>query len=342
MAPSLSFSYKPRLNQYPGRNTYLNQNIWLQIPVTPPVDVGSPTDPPNRTETLIPTPGEDYCAYGVVSNQGSEPSGNMNLAFFLCIAATQPSLSAPETLFLGTGARNGFDGDATGRGWAIWKSESFTYSTPPQGEHYCLVAVMFRYITNPEGREVGERNKYFDPGEPGRPGAAVPGAHAEINDPIIAQRNYFEAARKRISGSRITHVSHFNVSGSSRAEGSSLTLRQPDHGELVALQDMLGRRGRSIRDMTAEARAGVFDSDPSREDHDPDQDKKLQKLPLTLRIQNLEPGCVRRIYLGLELPHAETKSTTAAFVLTEQVTSDGKLVGGVAVVALNGDATSLE
>jgi hypothetical protein len=334
MAPSLSFSYDPRHNKYPGRNTYLNQNIWLQIPFpgTPLVDDGSRT--PNKNETTMPSPNDNYNAYGVVSNQGSEFSGNMTLSFFLCIAATQPSLSASETKFLGTGARTGFDGDATSptsRGWAIWKSESFTYPTPPQDEHYCLVAVMIR-----DGDSSSD--DYCDRVT----GRAVSRALADISKPIIAQRNYFEAARKRISGSRITHVSYFNVSGSSRAEGSSLALRQPDHGELVALQDMLGQRGRSIRDMTAEARVGLFDSDPSREDHDPDQDKKLQKLPLTLRIQNLEPGCVRRIYLGFELPHIETKSTTAAFVLAEQVTSDGKLVGGVAVVALNEEATSLE
>ncbi|KAL5610523.1 hypothetical protein FOBRF1_006640 [Fusarium oxysporum] len=217
------------------------------------------------------------------------------------------------------------------RNWMVWQSNEFRYPTPSQDEHYCLVALMVR-----DGDPSSDI--YYDRIAK----KAVQDALADISKPIFAQRNYFEAARKRISGSRITHLGYFNVSGSSRPEGSSLILRQPEKAELVALQDMLGPRGRSIRDVTADARVGLFNSDPSREDHEPDQDKKLQKLPMTLGIQNLGPGCVRRIYLGFELPHTETKSTTAAFILAEQVTSDGKLVGGVAVVALSGEVTSSE
>ncbi|KAH0537519.1 hypothetical protein FGG08_005694 [Glutinoglossum americanum] len=107
--------------------------------------------------------------------------------------------------------------------------------------------------------------------------------------------------------------------------------------ELDAVNDTISPSARAIRGVTGESRAGLFESGLGPDN--PVKEDELEELSRKMPIEGLEPGCARNVYLGIWLPDTgkETEEISAAFMLAEQVTGEGNVVGGVAVVAVSSD-----
>jgi hypothetical protein len=56
-----------------------------------------------------------------------------------------------------------------------------------------------------------------------------------------------------------------------------------------------------------------------------DAGTSFAKLPVMIPIEGLEPGCARKVFLGIKLPESVgAEEDTAAFMLAEQVGVDGE------------------
>jgi len=187
------------------------------------------------------------------------------------------------------------------------------------------VAVIF--LTNPSP---GQESKYVDTSGILRTTAPI----IRTSDSTVAQRNYIESLPFRSPGSGITNFVKFDISGSTNPRGSSLVIRAPrNEAEVEGLRALMGPRRSEIINVTARARVGLFSSDPTKEGQQHAHEDELRSLPLEMSIEDLESGCTRTLYLGLEVPQSLPEQTSTVYTLIEQYDGDGKLLGGIAVVA---------
>jgi hypothetical protein len=114
----------------------------------------------------------------------------------------------------------------------------------------------------------------------------------------------------------ISHIASMTLYSLAQDMASSLTLRRPSRLELASIKDGLRPSAKDICDVASLTLAGFFDSEPDAEERRCGD--QLAKLPVMIPIEGLEPGCARKVFLGIKLPETvEVEEDTAAFMLVE-------------------------
>ena len=311
-------------NKFPVAIDYLNPNIWFSTKL-PTINL-STGNIDKGFETASLTANTNYQLNAVVQNTGGKASGPAVVYFFLCQPAPQPRLSTPYGTQIpspdGTNAirpRPLKPGDSP-LNFHLFNGGQHQFSTTG---HFCLVCVLQQ-----DGN--ANANKYVDANGNAIPAllwtSRIHSSHSTTSTSLFRQT--FPAAG-------VTNFASVDLHGLADRSASSLALRAPDRFELAAIHESLGPNAKAIRDVTGESRVGFFESEPSHDN--PVNDDEFGRLPREWAIEGLEPGCVRKVYLGVKLPDnsEETEEISATFMLAEQITGNGEVLGGVAVVAVS-------
>ncbi|KAI9858477.1 MAG: hypothetical protein M1813_006419 [Trichoglossum hirsutum] len=307
---------------------YLNPNLWFST--TPPAINTMLATVTKTGETASLVLGTNYQIYAILQNSdmNSSPGDFTAVHFFLVQPTTLPHLYASDGIKVGTSATSGVSGTKNNN-----HLNFYVFRVPFQPTttgHFCLITVWQQGINGgPMDKYVP--NKYVDEN-----GAAIPNVDVNRADRVIAQHNIDIAAPMRFAGNGITNISPINIYGlTDRSPASSLIIRAPNRVELGALREIVDPNSKAIQDVTSKSRVGIFESVPGPDN--PVEEDDLHELPREMKIQGLEPGCSKKVYVGIRLPDESMKAegVSAAFMLAEQVAGEGEVVGGVAVVAVS-------